>query len=156
MHGWFTKYCHEKERIFLHKDVRRCSSASDSSRMYYCGNNGGDGVPFDWEMQPGKSKDPGDQDEIIPPPTPPPAVQSRGLPMPRLDDPDSSKVTYWKKVRLDSSNVASCFKYKTRSEPRVEEQMPFCCSLRPWKIDDEEEGISHLLPSFLFFFRYRK
>ncbi|KAL3841045.1 hypothetical protein ACJIZ3_025636 [Penstemon smallii] len=41
------------------------------------------GIPFDWEMQPGTPKNPPEK-EHIPPPSPPPAVQSSTMPMPKL------------------------------------------------------------------------
>ncbi|KAL0404609.1 UNVERIFIED_CONTAM: hypothetical protein Sradi_2101700 [Sesamum radiatum] len=41
------------------------------------------GVPFRWEMQPGTPKTT-PEDDLIPPPSPPPAVQSLALPQPRL------------------------------------------------------------------------
>lgn len=41
-----------------------------------------EGIPFEWEMQPGISKHPQQQQHIIPPLTPPPAILSSNLPTP--------------------------------------------------------------------------
>lgn len=56
------------------KALSRDSSVGQSSSTYYRSSNN-EGVPFDWEMQPGTPKH-RPQEEIIPPPTPPPARQS--------------------------------------------------------------------------------
>lgn len=62
-------------------------------------------MPFKWEMQPGKAKNPPRKD-VIPPPSPPPAVQNRYLAkhnrLPKLQSYKessslSSKLRFWKK-----------------------------------------------------------
>ncbi|XP_028788833.1 uncharacterized protein LOC114744863 [Neltuma alba] len=45
-----------------------------------------EGVPFQWEMQPGIPKHPQQQQNIIPPLTPPPAILSSNLPWPSISD----------------------------------------------------------------------
>lgn len=54
------------------------------------------GVPFGWEMQPGTPKV-SPEDELIPPPSPPPAVQSLSLPR-RDGGRDKAKKPSWKKA----------------------------------------------------------
>ncbi|KAI3701694.1 hypothetical protein L6452_26956 [Arctium lappa] len=83
------------------KILSRYSSASQSSRIYYQ-NTTNEGVPFKWEMQPGTPKNP-PQVEVIPPPTPPPAVQSLSLPRPKVDDDSNDLLSWrfwsWKRLR---------------------------------------------------------
>ncbi|KAL7594115.1 hypothetical protein Lser_V15G33415 [Lactuca serriola] len=83
------------------KILSRDSSVGQSSRIYYQ-NTTNEGVPFKWEMQPGTPKNP-PQVEIIPPPTPPPAVQSLAIPRPKLvvsgsKDSFSWRFWSWKKL----------------------------------------------------------
>lgn len=56
------------------KALSRNASVGQSSCTYYRNTNN-EGVPFDWEMQPGTPKQ-RPREELIPPPTPPPAMQS--------------------------------------------------------------------------------
>ncbi|KAI8019965.1 hypothetical protein LOK49_LG04G00287 [Camellia lanceoleosa] len=91
-------YVPQGNGFILSKIVSRNSSVGQSSRMYYRST---EGVPFKWEMQPGKSKDP-IKNEVIPPPSPPPAVQSHGLPRPCIEieqpkDSTMSRLWFWKK-----------------------------------------------------------
>lgn len=86
----------------LNKIISRASSVGLSSRVYYRNSKGA--VPFKWEMQPGKAKNP-PRNDVIPPPSPPPAVQNRWLAKHnRLPNPESykesgslSKLRFWKK-----------------------------------------------------------
>ncbi|CAA0820904.1 Unknown protein [Striga hermonthica] len=58
-------------------------------------------VPFGWELQPGTPKNP-PENELIPPPSPPPAMQSLSLPRPKLledEEKDKNRST-WKRARL--------------------------------------------------------
>lgn len=61
------------ETLFLSRLVSRMSSVDQS---YYRST---EGIPFKWEMQPGTPLHT-PQDEVIPPPSPPPMVQSLALP----------------------------------------------------------------------------
>lgn len=92
----------DDEYHHMNKIISRASSVGLSSRVYYRNSNGA--VPFKWEMQPGKAKNPPRKD-VIPPPSPPPAVQNRWLAKHnRLPNPQSykessslSKLRFWKK-----------------------------------------------------------
>lgn len=92
----------DNEYHHLNKIISRASSVGLSSRVYYRNSKGG--VPFKWEMQPGMAKNPPRKD-VIPPPSPPPAVQNRWLAKHnRLPNPESykkssslSKLRFWKK-----------------------------------------------------------
>lgn len=94
----------------LNKIISRASSVGLSSRVYYRNSKGA--VPFKWEMQPGKAKNPPRKD-VIPPPSPPPAVQNRWLAKHnRLPNPQSfkessslSKLRFWKKRSKKIVNV---------------------------------------------------
>ncbi|MFS7935961.1 hypothetical protein Hanom_Chr05g00409741 [Helianthus anomalus] len=59
------------------KALSRDYSVGQSSSTYYR-STANEGVPFDWEMQPGTPKH-RPREEVIPPPTPPPAMQSLAL-----------------------------------------------------------------------------
>ncbi|XP_050219740.1 uncharacterized protein LOC126670118 [Mercurialis annua] len=69
--------------------LSRNSSVCYSSRFFYC-RNVAEGVPFQWEMQPGTPKDP-PKSEILPPLSPPPAVVSLGFPKPCIHDMDQEE-----------------------------------------------------------------
>ncbi|KAK7291883.1 hypothetical protein RIF29_07396 [Crotalaria pallida] len=82
----------------LSKILARKSSLGCSSRISYY--RSGEGVPFNWEMQPGIAKEP--TKEELPPLTPPPALLSLGLPKPCFDldhpKPSSrSRLRFWNK-----------------------------------------------------------
>ncbi|KAM0967051.1 hypothetical protein ACFX1X_023051 [Malus domestica] len=73
----------DQEFLFNRNLLRNSSSPLGcSSRVYYCRST--EGVPFDWEMQPGTPRNP-PKEEAIPPISPPPAVLSLGLPKPCID-----------------------------------------------------------------------
>lgn len=85
--------------------LSRRSSIGCSSRISYY-RSSGEGVPFQWEMQPGIAKEP--HIEVIPPLTPPPAILSRGFPKPCVLDPEpstrTSRLKFWKKkVKIGKS-----------------------------------------------------
>lgn len=83
------------EEFSVSKILSRESSVGQSSRIYYQ-NTTNEGVPFKWEMQPGTPLNP-PRVEVIPPPTPPPAVQSLALPLPKVVDQDNSKnLLFWR------------------------------------------------------------
>lgn len=84
--------------FYFNKILSRDSSIGQSSRIYYRDT---EGVPFKWEKQPGTPKNPPRKD-VVPPPAPPPAVQSLGLPRPcvnQLKDAkfSRSRIWFWKK-----------------------------------------------------------
>ncbi|KAF5749418.1 hypothetical protein HS088_TW04G01387 [Tripterygium wilfordii] len=70
--------------LFFDRVISRDSSVGCSSRIYYC-HRSTEGVPFQWEMQPGTPKDPPQQDYLIPPLSPPPAIINSGMPKPCID-----------------------------------------------------------------------
>lgn len=80
--------------------LSRDSSIGQSSRIYH---RSAEGVPFNWETQPGTPKNPR-REEVIPPPTPPPGSLSF-FPMKhcadRLSKEDSNhavhKLWFWRK-----------------------------------------------------------
>lgn len=87
---------------FFHRVISRDSSVGCSSHIYYYRNS--EGVPFEWEMQPGTPKEP-PKDEEIPPITPPPAVLSLGLPKPCINNEQPKAkawlimLRYWNKIK---------------------------------------------------------
>ncbi|KAL8191516.1 hypothetical protein R6Q57_028247 [Mikania cordata] len=66
------------------KALSRDSSVGRRSSSTYYRSTANEGVPFDWEMQPGTPKK-RPQEEIIPPPTPPPAMQNLAFSRPNTD-----------------------------------------------------------------------
>ncbi|GAY37163.1 hypothetical protein CUMW_026930 [Citrus unshiu] len=108
----------EGEDFFFNKVLSRGSSVGCSSReLYYISNT--EGVPFKWEMQPGKPKEPPKED-IIPPLSPPPAVLSLGLPKPAIEEPPSNnkasilksiKLMFWKQNRKGQGVLLNKNKY---------------------------------------------
>lgn len=88
--------------------LARESSVGQSSRIFY---RAAEGVPFKWEMQPGKPKNPQEED-AIPPLTPSPLMQSLGLPLPNLDhdDPKESSLktsTIWRLRKMVKKRINS-------------------------------------------------
>lgn len=85
--------------------LSRNSSLGCSSRIYYYRSTGTQGIPFQWEMQPGTPKNPPPKEEALPPLSPPPAVLSLGLPKPCISDMEPFKprrrliIRFWKKIR---------------------------------------------------------
>lgn len=81
--------------------LSRESSIGQSSRIYH---RSAEGVPFNWETQPGTPKNPR-REEVIPPPTPPPGSQSFFPPVKHYADhlskEDSNysmhKLWFWRK-----------------------------------------------------------
>ncbi|GKV47033.1 hypothetical protein SLEP1_g53974 [Rubroshorea leprosula] len=83
--------------FFSNKILSRNYSAGYSSRIYY---RSPEGVPFNWEMQPGTPKDPPKEDNL-PPLSPPPAILSLGLPKPciNVEEPKPPRLLrfkFWK------------------------------------------------------------
>ncbi|XP_059287903.1 uncharacterized protein LOC132041125 [Lycium ferocissimum] len=65
--------------------LSRESSVGQSSRIYYYRRRG-EGVPFEWERQPGTPKNLPKEDVNIPPLSPPPSFQNLRLPKPCFND----------------------------------------------------------------------
>ncbi|KAI3772073.1 hypothetical protein L6452_03247 [Arctium lappa] len=116
------------------KTLSRDSSVGQSSCTYYRSTTN-EGVPFDWEMQPGTPKH-RPQEEIIPPPTPPPAMQSPSFPRPNVDLYVESKEStpwrfwLWKKrlskiIQRDPLFVLGLL----QSGLRLRKGVHFCCTL---------------------------
>ncbi|KAK4370193.1 hypothetical protein RND71_009668 [Anisodus tanguticus] len=83
--------------------LSRESSVGQSSQIYYYRRRA-EGVPFQWERQPGTPKNPPKEDVNIPPLSPPPSFQSLGLPKPCFHDdelPESKPLKVWlsKKIK---------------------------------------------------------
>ncbi|KAK8545131.1 hypothetical protein V6N13_066435 [Hibiscus sabdariffa] len=74
--------------VSLGRIISKNPSLGYSSRFYYYRSS--QGIPFNWEMQPGTPKQP-QNDDILPPISPPPALLSLGLPKPRIDIVDERK-----------------------------------------------------------------
>lgn len=75
----------QDEQLFFNRIISRNSSLGCSSRIYYYGGRSSEGIPFNWEMQPGIPKEPRKEDIQLPPLSPPPAVLSLGLPKPCIN-----------------------------------------------------------------------
>ncbi|KAF8035165.1 hypothetical protein BT93_C1256 [Corymbia citriodora subsp. variegata] len=92
------------DKAFSERVLSRNSSVGHSFRFYY--DRRPEGVPFQWEMQPGTPKNP-PKEHDLPPLSPPPAVVSSGLPRPCVGCEDRtrertswSKLKFWKKIRI--------------------------------------------------------
>lgn len=94
---------------------RYSSAGACSSRVYYY-RNATEGIPFQWEMQPGMAKDP-PREEAIPPLSPPPAILSLGLPKPCINEDPTAHKPLYHKLRLVKVWIKRC--KKTASRVRV-------------------------------------
>ncbi|KAK9275029.1 hypothetical protein L1049_022287 [Liquidambar formosana] len=87
------------DESFHNRIISREASAGFSSRIYY---RSAEGVPFQWETKPGKPKKP-PKDDVLPPLSPPPAVQSLGLPKPCVIEETKGltqlRFSFWKKSK---------------------------------------------------------
>lgn len=97
----------QNDELFLNRIISRNSSVGCSSRVYYYRSS--EGVPFQWEMQPGTPKDP-PKEEVLPPLSPPPAVISLGLPKPCINEEPSKPPTsrplrlrFWRRSKKNKS-----------------------------------------------------
>lgn len=94
------------DQMFFHRIISRDSSIGCSSRIYYYRSS--EGIPFNWEMQPGTPKEPQKKD-VLPPISPPPALLSLGLPKPRIDVVKENKGSklkvfkFWKRSRNNNN-----------------------------------------------------
>ncbi|GMI84206.1 hypothetical protein HRI_002089900 [Hibiscus trionum] len=97
------------EEKFFNRNISKNPSVGYSSRIYYYRSS--EGIPFNWEMQPGTPKQP-QKEDILPPISPPPALLSLGLPKPRIDiihehKPSITKLRlfkFWKQVKRSRGN----------------------------------------------------
>ncbi|XVF70003.1 hypothetical protein PTKIN_Ptkin11bG0126700 [Pterospermum kingtungense] len=95
------------DETFFNRIISRNSSIGCSSRIYYYRSS--EGVPFNWEMQPGTPKEPHKED-ILPPISPPPAILSLGLPRPciNIEEPKPSlmklRFKFWKQGKKNHGN----------------------------------------------------
>ncbi|GMJ11786.1 hypothetical protein HRI_004847800 [Hibiscus trionum] len=124
--------CEEAE--FFNRIISRNSSIGCSSRIYYYRSS--EGIPFNWEMQPGTPKEP-QKEDTLPPISPPPAVLSLGLPKPRIgiaDEPKPSKLVrmfkFWKHVNGNSKKLDQADKYYSSYETSSSDDGEFVSSLR--------------------------
>lgn len=132
------------ERLFVERIVSRMSSVDQS---YYSSTV--EGIPFKWEMQPGTPMaihTP--QNEVIPPPSPPPMIQSLAFPKPCIPhhDQDNTPSNTWEKIkrmiksshqagRRDSVLSSSILKKKVLPLSKLTKDVlgrKFC--FNPWKI----------------------
>ncbi|OMO51348.1 hypothetical protein COLO4_37717 [Corchorus olitorius] len=96
----------EENKLFFNKIISRNSSVGCSSRIYYYRSS--EGIPFNWEMQPGTPKQPQEED-ILPPISPPPAILSLGLPKPciNVQEPKpciKQRFKFWKQGKKSHGN----------------------------------------------------
>ncbi|XVE98768.1 hypothetical protein REPUB_Repub03eG0137300 [Reevesia pubescens] len=94
------------EELFFNRIISRNSSVGCSSRIYYYRSS--EGIPFNWEMQPGTPKEP-QKEDILPPISPPPAVLSLGLPKPciNIEEPKplmKLRFKFWKQGKKNHGN----------------------------------------------------
>ncbi|OAY31946.1 uncharacterized protein LOC110600609 [Manihot esculenta] len=87
------------DELFFNRVISRNPSVGYSSRVFYY-RSGAEGVPFQWEMQPGTPKvQP--KEESIPPLSPPPALLSLGLPKPCIDvDQEVNRVSLGSRLKF--------------------------------------------------------
>ncbi|XP_050374550.1 uncharacterized protein LOC126792104 [Argentina anserina] len=94
------------DEVLFNRNLSKNSSVGCSSRIYYCRST--EGVPFNWEKQPGTPRNP-PKAEAIAPLTPPPAVISLGLPKPCIDVQQSKPQTrprlrFWRKSKKNKNS----------------------------------------------------
>ncbi|XVE79989.1 hypothetical protein DITRI_Ditri14bG0102400 [Diplodiscus trichospermus] len=104
------------DEMFFNRIISKNPSVGCSSRIYYYRNS--EGIPFNWEMQPGTPKEPHKEDNILPPISPPPAVLSLGLPKPciKIEEPKPSmklRFKFWKQGKKKHGNKK--LEYQARS-----------------------------------------
>jgi len=102
-----------------HKTLSRNSSVGCSSRLYYY-RSAAEGVPFNWERQPGTPKHPPNDETLIPPLSPPPAARGLELPKPCFEQPKAQAATwprlairFWNKCKTNKqrkNTVNACFR----------------------------------------------
>ncbi|XVF34207.1 hypothetical protein REPUB_Repub18cG0039000 [Reevesia pubescens] len=105
------------DELLFNRIISRNSSVGCSSRIYYYRSS--EGIPFNWETQPGTPKE-SQKEDILPPISPPPAVLSLGLPKPRIniEEPkpsmkliSSDDGEFMASPRMSSSSSSSSFSF---------------------------------------------
>ena len=88
----------QSDQYFVNRILSRDPSVGRSTRLYY--RNPG-GVPFKWEVKPGKAKNPPQNDALPPIIDPPPAEQyhHQELSTPKVYMPARPKLWFWKKFK---------------------------------------------------------
>ncbi|KAK8515578.1 hypothetical protein V6N13_139450 [Hibiscus sabdariffa] len=83
--------------VSLGRIISKNPSLSYSSRIYYYRSS--QGIPFNWEMQPGTPKQP-QKEDTLPPISPPPALLSLDFPKPCIDIINERKPSSMMKLRV--------------------------------------------------------
>ncbi|XP_021810079.1 uncharacterized protein LOC110753477 [Prunus avium] len=123
------------QELLFNRNLSRNPSVGCSSRIYYCRSS--EGVPFNWEMQPGTPRNP-PKEEAIPPISPPPAALSLGLPKPYMDQqpnkrPPTSplpRLKFWRKSKKNKqrkNNVHDNVNYVAGGSDKFD-KVEFCSS----------------------------
>ncbi|KAF3452783.1 hypothetical protein FNV43_RR03216 [Rhamnella rubrinervis] len=119
----------QSDELFLNRITARHSSVGCSSRVYYYRSS--EGVPFQWEMQPGTPKDP-PKEEVLPPLSPPPAVISLGLPKPCISEepskPPTSSPLWFRFWRRSKKNKSKENGGGGESDDKDDQKVEFCSS----------------------------
>ncbi|CAN4111777.1 unnamed protein product [Withania somnifera] len=110
------------EILFPHRILSRMSSLDQSSHSYYRST---EGIPFKWEMQPGTPIHTPEY-EVIPPPSPPPMVQSLALPKPCIphdQEEDWKTTSTWEKIMrmIKSTDQQKEFKISDELSFRIQQ-----------------------------------
>ncbi|GMH03988.1 hypothetical protein Nepgr_005827 [Nepenthes gracilis] len=90
----------QADEFFCSRILSRQQAVGCSSRMYY---RSSEGVPFEWEQQPGKPMNPPEED-VLPPLSPPPSVLSLTFPKPCIEEPKAPgrrmrRAWLWTKIK---------------------------------------------------------
>ncbi|KAK6159113.1 hypothetical protein DH2020_006427 [Rehmannia glutinosa] len=123
-----TAFAVEKDGSFLSKILARVSASDQFSGPLDNQHITPAGIPFTWEMQPGTPKIP-PENELIPPPSPPPAVQSLALPRPRVHDAgENAKDSAWKTALLWIRKKKESENMQNGTSLRYHEKVEVCWS----------------------------
>lgn len=99
-----TAFAVEEDGSFLATILSRSASSITNTHHEFSGPLQNEiitpaAIPFTWETQPGTPKR-APENDIIPPPSPPPAVQSLGLPLPKLNDSGERPESKWSRAHF--------------------------------------------------------
>lgn len=115
------------DQLFSNRIISRNSSVGCSSRVYYYRSS--EGIPFEWEMQPGTPKDPPKEEADLPPLTPPPAVISLGLLKPKTPSrPFIIKLRFWRKSKKNKDKISSKQNNEGDQSGKYDNKEEFCNS----------------------------
>ncbi|KAG7621810.1 hypothetical protein ISN44_As04g026680 [Arabidopsis suecica] len=89
------------------------SSISRNSSVGYYDERMPEGVPFEWEMQPGTPINTQPR-EVVPPLSPPPAMLSLGLPKPSISIEEPKNFVFPTKLKLRNWKHLHCKRYFSR------------------------------------------